>query len=367
MRINCLALAASIALAGCKDSTGTVTPGATRILVLNTFGQTGVTKLSVDALAPTHIDFGSAFDGATFTAANDSVLSASSSFSGDQLYIADLNTQTLNKYQLPAGSNPAGAAFVPNGIPGATNGRYIAALRNSGKLAQVKVQTGAAAVVTSIAGAGLCPTDVAFYNGSAWVSDANQRCASDFAVQGPGRILRVSLADATRDTILLGAAAVAPQRIIIVEQFAYVLSSGDFFSVSGAVAKANVATKQALSIVSLPTGVYGVTMTKGEDGLLYVSGAPNPPVGGLYSPRVYVIDPTTMTTVPPYSGTDHFRPLAKQDGTLARCSAATADATGRIYCVENGLTTSTLLLFTSSGTFISSAPSGTIASDIALR
>ncbi len=367
MRTTCFALIASIALAACNDSTGTTTGAATRVLVLNTFGQTGVTRLSVDALAATHIDFGSSFDGATFTVLNDSVLSASSSFSGDQLYIASLGASTVTRYQLPAGSNPAGVAFVPTGIGGAANGRYIAALRNTGSLAQVKVQSGAATIVTTIDHAGTCPTDVAFYNGSAWVSDANQRCSSDFAVQGPGRIIRVSLADATRDTVVLGAAAIAPQRIIMIDQFAYVFSSGDFFSVPASVTKVNVSTKQTLSIVSMPAGVYGVTMTKGEDGRLYLSVAPNPAPGGVYSPRVYVIEPSTMTTVPPYFGSERFRPLTKQDGTLARCSAATADAAGKIFCVENGLTTSTLLLFTAAGTLITSAASGTIASDVTLR
>ncbi len=366
MRPQRLVLVAVVTLLACDDSTGPDRPSLSfGAIVLNTYGEPGVTVVPEDSGASTHIDFGASFDAAAFTLHEDTVLATSSKSGGDLLYISELPTGSLRQVQLPAVSNPANVAVVPTDIPGADSGRYAVALRDSGALAQVRLDP-AGDRVRVIANAGLCPTDVIFHGAGAWSVDANQTCSSgDYVSQGPSRLVFVPLLEAGRDTIVLDAAAVGAQRAFLVGDDAFVYASGDYFQTSASVSRVDLSSREVTGTLSFPAGVYGAAMRLGANGLLYVTAADASVTP--YSPRVYTVDPETMTFQGPFlQGTQH-RTLIKSDGTQATCAAATADRDGRIHCVENANVLATLLVFRADGSFVRSAPAGTLAADIALR
>ncbi len=360
-RILCAAFAA-LALCACNDSTGIpgLSGGRASVVVLNGVGETGVTLVPFDGASSAHIDFGAAFDGAVFTVQNDTVLSTSSSFGGDQLYVADLVARTLRRTQLPAGSNPAGAAFFPGGTAGALARQVVVALRNTGQLAVVELTD--PALVTTFDGAGTCPADVIFHNGEIWAVDENLACDSDFSTLGTGRLIRVPLDGSAADTIDLGPLSVSAQRAVVRSGVAFILSGGDFASTPGAVSRVDLTTQQVTATLPLPAGVFGVDLSLGKDGRLYVTAAGTP-----FVPHVYIVDPATMAFVRPGPASDGHIVLVREDGSEASCFAATADAQGNIYCVDNGDVTATVLRFGPSGTFADSAAAGSLGFDIAIR
>ncbi len=350
----------------CNDGTSPVQRPAVEAgaIVLNGVGETGVTFVSDSGAPNSHIDFGGSFDGATFTVLDGTVLSTSSSLKGDQLYIADLSDGTLRRVQLPAASNPAGAAFLLTGADGSRN--FAVALRNSRSIARVQLRAGFSDNVTVIGNAGECPSDVFFAGNALWSVDANVRCASDFGVVGPGRLIRIPqlVSDLGRDTIELGASAVSPLRAFVVGNFAYVLSSGAFVA-PAAVTKVDLTARSVIGTLLFPQGAFGATMALGADGLLYVTAAIgfNP-----YLPKVYAIDPATLTFQGPFSPAGSHRLLTTAGGgEQAKCDAATADSRGRIYCVDNGEVLAVLNVFAVNGTFVRSAPAGTLAFDVTVQ
>lgn len=357
-------LAASLAAAvGCgSDSTG---PGGARpsrgVVVLNTFGVRGVTLLADTGSESAHIDFGDGFDGGSFTLRNDTLLSTSSSLGGDKLYVADLEG-TLETFQMPPGSNPAGAAFLDG------TSTYLVALRNTGQLAAVARTLESEANITLFDNMGRCPADVFRYGGDLYAVDANASCAEGtYISQGPARLIRAATSGAARDTIPLPVSFGTGASVVVDGDFAYVALNGvaDFsdypvttFVTPGSVTKVNLVTRQAVITVQFAPGTYGAGMRRGADGLLYVALFTSTD----FSTRViHRITPSTMDI-------ESALPLRSATGAPANCVAATADAQGRVHCVvtdDGGA--STLLVFDGSGTATRSVPAGTYAADLAVR
>ena len=336
----------------------------TGAVVLNGVGQTGVTFVPDSGAPNSHIDFGAAFDGATFTVLDGVVLSTSSSLKGDQLYFADLANGTLRRVQMPAASNPAGAAFLLSSADGAQN--FAVALRNSSSVARVQLRAGVPGSVTLVGNAGVCPSDVFFAGNALWSVDANVMCTSDYTVVGPGRLIRIPqlVSDLGRDTIALGSAVISPLRAYVVGNFAYVLSSGAFVA-PAAVVKVDLTARSVVATLVFPPGAFGATMALGANGNLYVTAATgfNP-----YLPKVYAIDPVTLTFQGPFAPTGSHRLLATSaGGEQPKCDAATADARGRVYCIDNGEVLAVLIVFAADGTFVRSAPAGTLGFDVTVR
>ena len=86
LRTSVLA-AAALAAGACSDSP--TTPGARvarGVVVLNGFGQQGVTLVPDTGNATGRINFGPDFDGGSLTVERDTAISTSSRGGGDQLY-----------------------------------------------------------------------------------------------------------------------------------------------------------------------------------------------------------------------------------------------------------------------------------------
>jgi hypothetical protein len=95
------AAAAILVLAACGDSPTGVGAAVPRgVVVLNGFGQQGVTLVADTGTSTARIDFGASFDGGGMTLERDTVLSTSSRGGGDQLYVADLRAGSLRRVQL---------------------------------------------------------------------------------------------------------------------------------------------------------------------------------------------------------------------------------------------------------------------------
>ena len=366
-RMSLLSVVSVFALTGCIDSTSPAGPAAaSTAVVLNTFGAPGITLVPLDSGASRHVDFGTAFNGAALSLERDTVLAASSAFSGDQLYLARAADAAPRIIQLPSGSNPSTAHLL--GADAGAAGDIIVTLRNTGQLARVRL-TADSAHTTLIDAVATCPFDAASRGGDVWVLDANLNCATDYSYVGPARLIRVPLAGGARDTILFSGAVVNGVRVFADGDFAYLLAAGcsSFLTgcsaASATVAKVNLATRAVEHILFLPIGVFGTQLSVGRDGRLYVTASPESP----YAPRVYVVDASTMTFVGPFAANGSERRLLKANGSAPACAAATGDAEGWIYCVENGSTAATLLVFREDGTFIRSADAGSTAADIVLR
>lgn len=356
---------ALVAVVGCGGATSPTTPppAGASIVVLNGYGATGLTIIPAGDSASRHLDFGSAFDGATFAMANDSVLSTSSKAEGDQLYVADLTSGSVTRLQLPAASDPAGAAFLPGAM--SDSGHVAVALRDSMALAQVRLVDSAGSVtsvVRLLRQAGQCPDDVFPYGGALWAVDANEQCTGDYHVMGAGRLVRVPLDSGARDTIPLGSAAVAPVRAFVVGTRAYVLTSGDFSTVPGAVVAVDLDARTVVATLPFPGTEYGVGMRLGADGALYAVASGNP-----YAPRLYRIDPATMQFTLPAGAAGPAFPLVDSAGQPASCDAATADAAGQVICVQNGNVSATVAVFDSTGHLLRTTAGGSLAFDVATR
>jgi hypothetical protein len=360
-------------LAACSDPNHPVQP-VLRVgtIVLNGVLEPGVTVVADSDGETLHLSFGSAFDGDRLTVHGDTMLATSSAFSGDQLYVASLATRTLLRVQLPAASNPATVAVVPAGALGAEGGRYLIPLRNTGQLAQVNLAASAGDTVRTIPGVGRCPWDVVVHGGVAWVVDANQQCADLFQVVGASRLIRAPLVGAERDTVELGSHAISATRLFVLGDFAYVFAGGCTPYSSGctlapaSLTKVSLATRSVTGSVTLPAGVYGVSMTLGRDGRLYLTGS-RELFGDSFAPRVYVMDPASLTFVGATSAADPSRDLFRSPGVPAKCYTATGDAVGRIHCVENGQTLARLLVFSEAGQLERDVAAGSLAFDVTVR
>ncbi|MEJ7808801.1 MAG: hypothetical protein WKG32_00140 [Gemmatimonadaceae bacterium] len=331
-------------------------------IVLNGVGAVGVTIVPDTGSTFTHIDITGPFDGAFMTVRGDSVLTATSVAAGDLLYVLDVGARTVRALQLPASSNPSGSAFLP-GVSVSGTHEYAVALRNARTIARVTLPATGAAQVTQLSGAGRCPYDVAFAQGALWSADANLACESDYAPQGAGRLIRVPLTGTARDTIPLGAAVQSPTRVIVVGGFAYVLASGGA-ATPAAIAKVDLGTRSVVATLPFSQGAFGVNMSLGRDGVLYAIAANE---FAPYTTRAYSVDPATLAFRGPFFGATSRRLLTLPGGGQAACAAASADAAGRVYCVENGETQATLRVFEANGAFVRSVAAGSLGFDISVR
>ena len=353
-----------LALVACKDPNGPTRFEPGRIVVLNGFGATGVTILAAAEHSLQHLSFPE-FDGASFSLRNDTVISTSSKGKGDLLYVGILKTGKVITIQLPPGSNPAGAVFARGPVPGlpdAPGNRLFVALRDSMRAVSVLLPAdGTPPVIYRHNYAGACPYDVVVTPAKVWYLDANQRCQSDYTILGASRIIPPYGLGAS-DTMNLPGTVVGAQRAFVVGNFAYVLSSGDFATIPGALTKVDLTTRNSI-VVSLPAGRFGVALRIGENGRAYVTDTPCCEV----DPRVYAIDLETMDWAGVrVSGQFHLK-VTQTSGGEAKCYVATADADGRIYCVENGNVVSEVIVFGSDGNEIFRRNAGSPAFDIALR
>jgi streptogramin lyase len=337
-------------------------------VVLNGFGQTGITLVPDTGTSVTRIDFADLYDGGGFALERDTLLTTSSKSAGSLLYVADLRARSLLKLQLPVNSNPGGAAFG-NAAVGA---RVLVALRDSGAIALVNPRAGTADI-TLLRNAGRCPTDVFVYAGAVWSVDANQNCGVGYVPQGASRLIRMVPGSAARDTIQLGGFVVGAGSAAVIGDFAYVGAGGyvdysvtPFRNVAGpTVTKVDLRTRQVVQTYRLPEGSVSAGVRVGGDGRLYVSYYADL---ATFANRVLALDPQTLVPVGPrVAGGVHLN-LTRADGTTVPCSAATADASGRIYCVTNGTASvATLHVFDSAGRQLRTAPAGQGAVDLAVR
>ncbi|MGI8499275.1 MAG: hypothetical protein ACR2OG_17015 [Gemmatimonadaceae bacterium] len=353
----------------CGDSTGPGgSPPASGLVVLNGNGVTGVTTLSLTTFGTAHLDFGSGFDGAVMALQSDTVISTSSDFGGDLLYIADLARGTLRKVQLAAPSNPAGATFVPPAILGGDGGRFLVALSGLRSLEQVAVSPTGTVSTRIIGDAGRCPFDVAMREDVAWTADANEACEGDYRVIGPGALVGVHLTTSARDRIALPSIVVAPARVFIIGDDAFVLAIGcnpaytsGCLDLPASIAKVNLVTRQ-ISVLQLPSGVYGESMERGRDGKLYVVG-----FEAGFVTHVFTVDPQTLSFVGSFVSGTSYRSVLTQSGSQAPCVVATADRDGTIFCLVNGQVSSTVIIDSSSGKFIRGLAAGSPGFDLAVR
>ena len=336
-----------------------------RVVVLNGVGQTGVTVVA-DTGTNRLIRF-DPFDGATFALERDSVLSTASSFSGDLLYIAALSSGAVQKVQMPSGSNPGGAAFLPAGTVGVSGASYAVALRNSGQVALV-TRVGTSFVTALIGDVGRCPYDVVMVSGVLYSVDANLDCATTYQSHGPVRLIRVTTTSAQRDTITFPGSVVGAPRAFSLGSVVLLFSAGlaDFsgtVTVPAAVSRVDLNQRAQLQVAALPAGSFGF-QARLANGVMYATAAAGFDAATL---RVYALDAGTLAfTGPRATGTSRLA-LTKTDGTAAACAAATAGADGRFYCVVNSSATATVIVFDATGREVRSTGGGSVAFDIALR
>ena len=367
-------LAALVAAVACNsDSTG---PGgaaaAEGIVVLNGYGQPGVTLVPDTGTATSRIDFGVEFDGARFALRGDTLLSTSSSLGGDKLYVASLETRTLETFQMPGGSDPAGAAFLDGPA------RFAVALRGTGQVALARPTGVGTAELTLVDDVGRCPTDVAQFGAALFVADANASCAEQtFLSEGPARLIRIPADGAARDTIELPGAVGSVANVTVHGDFAWVAVDGiaDYsnfpavsFTAPGSLTKVNLRTGEVVASAQLPAGTYGAGARLGGDGRLYVTAYTTT---SFAAQGVYAFSSSDLAAFRPGDGVaaDGRLLLRKPNDALASCGAATADGAGRVYCLEvaadDGITT-TLRVFQGSEQ-LREVPAGTGGVDVAVR
>lgn len=355
--------------AACSDSpTGLTGPTPPRgVVVLNGFGQQGVTLVGDTGTTSTRLDFGAAFDGGGLAVARDTALSTSSKARGDQLYVADLVAGTVTRVQMPAGSNPGGADFTG----GLGNASVAVTLRDTRALALVR--TGASpSVAATIANVGRCPYDVAVQGGAFWVLDANLDCEGSYNPQGDSRLVRLSPDGTQRDTIVLTGVRNASS-IVVAGGSAFVSSGGtaDFsnwpsvtFTAPSSVTKVDLATRRVVSTRVLAPTSNGGGVRLGLDGRLYGSAYTSTD----YATReVFALDQELNFVGTRATGRNSLA-LRLANGTAPACAGVTADALGRVYCPVNGAgSAATLHVFDATGTLLRSVPVGQGAVDVALR
>jgi hypothetical protein len=369
-------LGAAVALAACGSDLGlAATPQPPKgIVVLDGFIQPGLTYLADTGSATTRTIFGptTEFDAGGFTLLRDTVLAVSSRAAGDLLYIADVQTGTMRRLQLPAKSNPSRARLL-SGTNGATT--IGVALRDSSMIATVSVSGSGTPTITRITNAGLCPTDLFVYDNATWVVDANAACRTNYAVQGDVRLIRIPNSGTARDTIVIPGMRGSGASVIVSSGTAYVSAGGDanFASfpytliTSGSIATIDLNAKRVIRQRAMPAGTYGGGTKLGLDGNLYVS---------LYQDlanfksRVMKVRPTDLAFVSgvPETATTTWLPLTSTAGAEVTCGSAQADALGRVHCIVNGTGSATsLVVFDATGKEVRRVSAGQGGVDLALR
>lgn len=356
----------ALSLAACGDSTGPdQLPGTGKALVLVSFGEPGIAVLGDTGTSAPQAGLGDAFDGVVFTVKGDSVLTTSSKAGGDELYVMDVGTGATRVIALMAGSNPAGAIFLPSGAQwqGAS---YAVALRDSGAVGLVDLTgPGGAPELGLVRQMGACPTDLFVGASALWSVDANQNCRDAYQSLGPVRLIRATLGSNARDTVTLADSVRGAARAFVVDGEAIVTASGDFAGRQARVVAVDLATRQVRATLRFPAGWYATASRLGADGALYVTAArgwPEP-----YEPRVFRVDPSTLAfSGARTAGADHLD--LRENGALVRCDAASADAEGELWCASNGSVASRVLVFGAQAAIERTIPIPTgIAADIFVR
>lgn len=368
MRRSSILAGLSLLLAACgTESTGPdAVPPVGKALVLVSFGEPGIAVVPDTGTGSGHVGLGDAFDGAVFTVDGDTVLTTSSKWGGDELFVVDLVSGAARVIAMPPGSNPGGAAFV-TGLGAQDAARYAVALRDSGAIAVYHpVGPSDGPFLGMIREMGTCPTDVLVAFSAYWSVDANQDCRDDYASLGPVRLVRAAgLDDAARDTITLADSARGAARAFLVGDEALVVASGDYAGRQARVAAVDLATRQVRGTLRFPAGWYATASRLGGDGALYVTAARAFPEA--YEPRVFRIDPATLAfSGSRDAGADYLN--LREGGALVRCDAATADDDGRLWCASNGDVASRLLVFGAQAAIVRQVaiPNG-LAADLFVR
>lgn len=366
-----LSTLSAFAVAACSGEAITnATPTAPRgVVVLDGFIQPGLTFVGDTGTATTYLALGTSteFDAGGFTIERDTVLAVSSRGAGDLLYITDVGTRTVRRVQMPPKSNP-GKARLLRGNNGST--LIGVALRDSNAIALVSITGTAAPVITRIANAGACPTDVFQYDNATWVLDANSNCKANYAVQGDARLIRIP-ATGARDTIPLAGARASSVSAIVINDVAYVSAGGDALFASfpytlvssGSITKVDLRTRRVTAQRGMPTGTYGASTKLGRDGFLYVSLYEN-----LATFKNQVLKVRTDDLAFTGGAGTPFLSLKSAAGADITCGSAQADALGRLHCLVNGAGSATsLLVFNTAGVEIRRVASGQGGVDLALR
>lgn len=342
------------------------------IAVLDGFVQPGLTMLADTGTASSRIVFGSPteFDAPSMRYRNDTVVAVSSKGAGDLLYIADLASASVRKVQLPAGGNAAVARLVPGGNG---NARVIVALRDSLLVATVDIPATGNATITRILDAGVCPIDAFRHENATWVVDANANCQSNYAVQGPVRLIRIPDDGSARDTVTLSGLVGSAAGAIVVGNEVFVSAGGDAnfasfpfeLNASGAIAKVDLVSRVVVETYALPTGSYDARMKRGLDGHLYVTFYENLDT---FTDRVIELRPGDLTPVNT-SGANPWRTFTEADSdATVTCAAATADALGRVHCLTLGAASATTLwVFDESGVEVRRVAAGQGGVDLVIR
>lgn len=361
-----------LGVAACGDDSLTNTAPTTPrgAIVLDGFIQPGLTFVGDTGAVTSYLALGTSteFDAGGFTIERDTVLAVSSRGAGDLLYITDLATRTVRRVQLPAKSNPGKARLLRG-----TNGAALigVALRDSNAIALVSITGTGAPVITRIANAGTCPTDVFQYDNATWVLDANANCKVNYAVQGDARLIRIPGTGVTRDTVLLPGARASSVSAIVANDVAYISAGGDalFASfpytlvASGSITKVDLKTRRVLTQRAMPSGTYGAATKLGRDGFLYVSLYEN-----LATFRNQVLKVRTDDLTFTGGGVTPYLSLKSAAGADVYCGSAQADARGRVHCLVNGAGSATsLLVFNSAGVEVRRVSAGQGGVDLALR
>jgi hypothetical protein len=357
-------LAFLLAACGTDSTEPDAVPPVGKALVLVSFGEPGIAVVPDTGTGSAHVGLGDAFDGAVFTVGGDTVLTTSSKWGGDELFVVDLVSGAARVIALPAGSNPGGAAFV-TGLGAQNSARYAVALRDSGAVAVYFSQGPAdGPYVGLIREMGTCPTDVVVAFSAYWSVDANQDCRDDYASLGPVRLIRAA-SDAQRDTITLADSARGAARAFLVGDEALVVASGDYAGRQARVAAVDLATRQVRGTLSFPAGWYATASRLGGDGALYVTAARAFPTA--YEPRVFRIDPATLAFSGARDAGAQYLNL-RDEGELVRCDAATADDDGSLWCASNGDVAARLLVFGAGAAIVREVPiPNGLAADIVVR
>lgn len=359
-------------MAACFDSPSEPpAPGADRVVVLHAVGALkGVTVNDTTAGGP-RVALPAEFDGGAMFLHADTVVTASSSWGTNKLYVVPFLEGVVREAEMPAGADAAGAALA-RGFRGA---HAAVALRSVQRVGLVTFPATGSGTVVQLDDVGRCPYDVAPHDGSLWVLDYNAACNAGYAYVGDSRLIRVPAIGATRDTIPLPGIRNATD-LIVDGDMAYVSAIGEAdysafpavqFVAPGSITVVNLRTRQVVGTVRLPQGTNGATASLGADGNLYVVAYLNTS----FEQGVFAVDPGSRSfTGVRNPGAQTLR-LTRASGGAAQCAAATADARGRLYCAINqgaSMSTSVFIFDAADGSEVRSfATGGTGALAIGVR